>query len=80
MELAGPSEVGQAFQQIAKLAATNEAFNEAIQENSKKISAAESKLKDYRCSFCKVRRKGDETAARVTECRAKEEKFEDGLA
>ena len=81
MEHVEPSEVGQAFQeQVAQLAATNEAFNTAIQENSKKINAAETELKDYRSSLHRVRKRGEEIETRVNECRAKEEKFEDGLA
>ena len=79
MERIKPAEVGQAFQeQVAQLTATNEAINTTIQENSKKIKAAETELKDYRNLLRRVRKKGEEVEARVNECRAKEEKCEDG--
>ena len=56
MERIKPAEVGQAFQeQVAQLTATNKAINTAIQENSKKIKAAETELKDYRNSLRRVR-------------------------
>ena len=81
MEPTEPTEVGRALQdQVAQLAATNDAISAAIRENSKKIKEAETELKDCKDALRKVRKKGEAVEARVNECSAKDEKCNDALS
>ena len=81
MDFPEAAEVGRVLQdQVAKLAATNDAINSAILENSKKIKEAETELKACKDALSKIREEGEAIEARVNDCSAKGEECNDELS